>query len=458
MLTFRESYEFKEWEKIILHGRRILHWGKEDWKTSNYLNLKLQGNVNPYHKNYSDVYMKGQINPQFSGNKDKVSYFTEVQVWTEYQSDTTYYISDYEPFHGNPYNLYGRVKYSSIRSSDIFRGGIVYKGKSLDMETAVDYLRQGPAFFFPLTLSGETSPLTYFKARLDLSKIRYIHSFGQLRMQKNKPKYFYSHRLDFSLFKNLVLFGINEVLINGSTAEKTQTDSLKPAYYNVERTWEWVYLIPFVPFQFAQHYTGDRDNGTLSFDVDVFAPRKLRWYLEFFLDDIDSPFTIFSDDYGNKWAATLGAQYFDVVFKKDIFVTLEYSRVEPWVYTHFYGGSHNYTHFGESLGSPIGPNSAALKLQMEYSLGMRHVIGLALKNIRTNNSTRGGSITDVFQDPSKPNGDSTKKKFLGHGTKSIIETSLLWAFNPLGVFTVTTEVLFDSEKKVGLDVWGGFYF
>ena len=73
------------------------------------------------------------------------------------------------------------------------------------------------------------------------------------------------------------------------------------------------------------------------------------------LDDMLSPWTIFSNDWGNKWAATIGFQIFGSVLLRDLTFTAEYSHVEPWVYTHFFGGSHNYAHFGKSLGSPLGP-------------------------------------------------------------------------------------------------------
>ena len=100
---------------------------------------------------------------------------------------------------------------------------------------------------------------------MDLAAFQYVHTFGLLRTQKDKSKYFYTHRLDFPFFKDKVIIGINEVIINGSTAEKAQTDSLKATHYGEERTWEWVYMIPFIPYAFAEHYVGDRDNAAAFF-------------------------------------------------------------------------------------------------------------------------------------------------------------------------------------------------
>lgn len=453
VLTKQESFRLGNIRKIISAERSLFKWKKPEWDTENYVNLSLLGNIAPYYKKNSEIYLKGTFNPGLSGAKGNLSYYSEVDIWTDYQSDTTFSESSYQPFDGNPYNLYDRTKTSSIRSSDLFRGGICYKGRRIDLETAVDYLRHGPAVFYPLTFSGETSPVTYFRASMDLAVFKYVHTFGLLRTQKDKSKYFYTHRLDFPFFKDKVIVGVNEVIISGSTAEKAQTDSLKEEYYGEERTWEWVYMIPFVPYVFAEHYIGDRDNVVLSFDFSLSFPHDFRWYVEFFLDDISSPFTMLSDDFGNKWALTAGGQFFGVLLNKDITVTLEYSRIEPWVYTHFYGGSHRYTHYGQSLGSLRGPNSAALMVIGEYAVGRRNSLGVFVNNTRKG-TTRGSSILDVFQEDE----DSKKKRFLGKGTNSLTTVGLLWKLTPFGIFSITTEVTYDSEDKIGFDAYGGLSF
>lgn len=460
VLTKQETFRLKNIRKIVSAERSLFKLKKRELKTENYINLSLIGDITPYYKGQSELLLKGIINPKITGATGKISYFSEVGVWTEYRSDTAFPMSSYQPYDGNPYNLTGdRVKTSSIRSSDLFRGGIYYEGNKVDLETAVDYLRQGPALFYPLTFSGDGSPVTYFRARMDLAAFEYVHTFGLLRTQKDRPKYFYTHRLDFPLFKDKVMVGINEVIINGSTAEKAQTDSLKNEYYGEERGWEWVYMIPFVPYVFAEHYIGDRDNAVLSFDLSVSFPQNFFWYIEFFLDDIDSPLSVFGDDFGNKWALTAGTQFFGTLLERDITVTFEYSRIEPWVYTHFYGGSHRYTHYGQSLGSPMGPNSDALILMGEYAVGPRNTLGISLRNTRKG-TDRGSSVRDVFQyeDYGSLLPDNKKKEFLGDDYQRITTFGLLWKLTPFGVFNVSSEVTFDSEKKVQFHAYGGFSF
>ena len=459
-LTKQESFRLMHIRKIVSAQRSLFKLKKSKLRTENYVNLSFLGTITPYYKESSELLLKGVINPRITGATGNLSYYSEVSVWTEYRSDTTFHKSSYQPYDGNPYNLTGdRVKTSSIRSSDLIRGGISYKGDRVDLETAVDYLRQGPAVFYPLIFSGDGSPVTFFRARMDLVAFEYVHTFGLLRTQKDKPKYFYTHRLDFPLFKDKVIVGINEVIINGSTAEKAQADSLKEKYYGEERDWEWVYMIPFVPYTFAEHYLGDRDNAVLSFDLSISFPQQFRWYIEFFLDDIASLLTIFGDDFGNKWALTAGAQFFGTLLKRDLTVSLEYSRIEPWVYTHFYGGSHRYSHYGQSLGSSMGPNSDVVILMGELAVGPRNTLGLLLRNTRKG-SARGSSIRDVFQYEgySSLPPDSKTKEFLGDSYQGITTFGLFWKLTPFGIFIATSEITFDSEKKIQFNAYGGFFF
>jgi hypothetical protein len=457
-LTQQESCQYKNVRAIVGEDRRLFQLSRPEKEIVNYGNCVLSGYVAPSYEDDAEIGLRGVINPRLSGASGNLSYFTEVSVWTEYRSDTVFGMSDYQPYHGNPYNLGGgRVKTSSTRSADLIRGGVVYQGKRIDLETAVDNLRSGPAVVYPLTFSGQTSPVTYFRARMDLADFQYVHTFGLLRTQKDKPKYIYTHRLDIPLAKNKILIGINEVIINGSTAEKAQTDSLPEDYYGEERGWEWVYMIPFIPYSFAEHYVGDRDNKVLSFDIMCAVPRGFRWYLEFFFDDFASPLKLFSDDFGNKWAFTLGGQYFGALGNRDVTFSGEYSRIEPWVYTHFYGGSHRYTHYGQSLGSNLGPNSDAVTIQGEYAVGVRNTVGLFLENVRKGTG-RGSSVLDVFQGEEGSNPDSGKKTFLGKNYVRTTTFGLLWKLMPFELFSMHSEVTINQRKEIGVTITGGFTF
>jgi hypothetical protein len=356
----------------------------------------------------------------------------------------------------------------------MIRGGICYDAGKVKLETAVDYLRIGPSVYYPLTLSGNAPPIVYARARLLAGPFEYMQLVGQLESQKDKAKFMYLHRLSIPLLKKRFVLGINEVIISGSTTN--QFDSLNPnnalrrQYYGETRSIQWAYLIPFVPYKFTEHYLGDRDNGLISFDGELCFPENFRWYGEFLIDDMLSPWSIFTSDWGNKWAFTIGTQYFGTFMRKDYTATAEYSRVEPWVYTHFYGGAQNYAHFGQCLGMPLGPNSDALVLALESQVTPRNALGIKITATRKNSSVRGGSITDVFQDSSYVyNGtrifplhpDNPVKHFLGAGTVSSTLLGVTWKYAPFGRFTLSSELDYDmASHRQGVygSVYGGLVF
>lgn len=472
-LSGTELYLLEKMSERLTAEKRLFGYTGKKIETSNYLNLDLTADLDLFKQSNFEAHGKGVFEFLFTGHLKNVSYFASVDVWTEYMSDSTFKDGSYEPYKGINYNVYGRGTESSFRSSDIVKGGISYDGKYIDLEAAVDQLKIGPSIYSPLTFNAAYAPVLYGKYRLDLELINYSHYFGNLKTQTDKKKYFYLHRLGFSLLKDRFKLGINEVIINGSTAELAQTDPLRPEYFDEERTLEWAYMLPFVPFAFLEHYLGDRDNANLSFDVDVSLLKNARFYLEFFLDDISDPIHIFNEDWGNKWALTAGAQYFGSILDKDVTVSFEYSRVEPWVYTHFYGGSHRYTHYGQTLGAPLGPNSDQIVLASDIQISNKNRIGLFFKNQRYNRNYRGGDINDVHVGDGNDGAvydkdldtliysvgsDVDTKEFLVNGYKHIAEGGVTWSFAPYEFFHVDSEFYFNSNERFGLKILGGFSF
>lgn len=445
----------------------MIKWSSEQKDIHFRVHLSLTGDVKAHVVDDAGADVRGIISPSLTGNLGKISFYSGIDVWTEYNSEVQYRRSSYQPYDGVPYNLYGRKTDSaSVRSSDLPRGGINYDAGAVKIQAAIDYLRIGPAVYYPLTLSGDAPPVTYLKTDLDLSIIQYSHLAGMLRSQKDKPKYIYFHRLSSFLFNKKLLLGINEVIINGSTTDQYLGDSNKVDPHNFQqRSWELVYLIPFVPFKFVEHYAGDRDNAALSFDLTLWWPKRFRWYGELFLDDILAPWKILSTDWGNKWALTCGMQSFGSILGRDFESLLEYSHVEPWVYTHFYGGSHQYTHFNKCLGSPLGPNSQGLTALFQLTVTPMHIPGLGIWYQAANSTVRGGSITDVFQYPDISDStkihDSETKHFLGKGTISHFGPIVTYSFNPFGKFQIKFRYeldLIDNPGRSSMYLNGGFVF
>ena len=463
-LSREESFQIKQLRELFLRPRRVAGWSSEQQDKSCYANVSLLASINPSLRDSASMRSTWILSPSLSGNIGNLSFYSGLDVWTDWYTDSVFKASDYQPYKGIPYNLYGRADSSHARSSDLPRGGIRYTTQRVELETAIDYLRIGPAVYYPLLLSGNAPPITYARATWNIGPFEYTHLAGRLESQKDKAKYLYLHRLNFPLWKDRLAIGINEAIVNGSTTDQQGPEdtlnALRMEYYGKTRSWEWAYLIPFVPFKFAEHYLGDRDNALMSFDADLHFPRDFRGYFEFLIDDMTSPWTMFSSDWGNKLAFTLGGQYYGRIKNKDVTITMEYSRVEPWVYTHFYGGSHRYTHFDQCLGMPLGPDADALVMSIETQVSPRNTVGLKCTNTRKNSSVRGGNITDVFQDSfyiyngqtiRPPHPDSWRKHFLGPGTVTSTRLGVSWKYAPFGLFKIDALLEYDlAAGKNGL--------
>ncbi|MFP4164386.1 MAG: hypothetical protein ACLFVE_10420 [Chitinispirillaceae bacterium] len=463
-LSNQERYHLELLSRKLNASGGIYRYHNGEKQVNIKINLDLLGDIRG-SANSEALRGKGTLSPLLSGSIGKFSFYSAMDVWTEYRSDTLFTPSDYQPYNGVPYNLYDRGDGNNhLRSSDLPRGGVVYDADWVELETAIDYLKIGPAVHFPLTLSGQTPPITYARAKLDLSILEYQHIVGLLRSQRDKPKYLYAHRLSGSLAEGKFRFGLNEMIVGGSTTDQQGPDdphnSLREQYYGEERDWEWTYFIPFVPFKFVEHYIGDKDNAAISFDMSLVWPTNFRFYGEFFLDDFLSPWKLFTDDFGNKWALTAGVQYFSELFSRDVSAGIEYSRVEPWVYTHFYGGSHRYDHFDKPLGSRLGPNSQAVIASCDIAVTKRIAAGVKLTSL-AKDTARGSRITDVFQDFHKPNADSETKRFLGSGTVHHFRPGIYVAYDPFGIFKLNGlfELDLDQDRgKVHLRLDGGLCF
>jgi hypothetical protein len=464
-LSGQESAQLSKIKTILKFGHSLFSYTDAKRQGRVYAGFSLLDSSAVKVHDSTAFFTRALLRPHLEGSIGKFSFYSSIDVWTDHRSDSVWTESSYQPYDGVPYNLYGRADSSSTRSSDLPRGGIRYDGGVFTLEAAIDYLKQGPAVFNPLTFSGNAPPITFVRGTLDLGIFKYIQTVGQLKSQKDKPKFLYTHRLALSLFHSKLDAGITEVVINGSSTDQPHNaadsaNALDSQYRNQTRTWEPVYMIPFVPYVFVEHYAGDRDNKALSFDASLHWPDNARIYGEFFIDDMTAPWSIFSSDWGNKWAYTIGSQYFGDFMNKDYSVTAEYTRVEPWVYTHFNGGSHRYDNFNQCLGAPLGPNSDALTLLCEAVMTPLHTVGVEFTNTRKDAAARGGSITDVFQGLPH-NGfpaDSWTKHFLGAGTVATTQLGAYWKFNQYGIFRATLKYDYDFSGESIFQLFGGLVF
>ena len=327
----------------------------------------------------------------------------------------------YTPIEGIPFNKQSENK----RTWDLFAANVNYQLKPVRLMAGFDYLEWGPARHNHVILRGERNiyrpwqdsssrifdpaPTPYFGYQFAIGPVTYTQYAAKLFEKKNAGKYMHAHRLDFALPKNITL-GFSETSIYGTTTEPAGTN-LNEDGDSTGREFEWAYVIPFLPYVFQEHLQGDQDNISLAFDVSVKTIPHWEFYGELLWDDMKLPTSMFDDSWwGNKWATSVGIARDSLRFANALWEGfVEYTRVEPWVYTHHKGGGYSYRSYAQSLGTDLGPNSQ--EIHAELSSTFTFVKASLWAGAIAKDTAFGGNITDIHGPE-----DSTGKKFLNDKT------------------------------------------
>ena len=327
----------------------------------------------------------------------------------------------YNPDEGLPYNKQSENK----RTWDLFAANVSYNLKPVKLLAGFDFLEWGPARRNHVILRGErnfyrpwqdsssripdAAPTPYFGYQFTLGPIEYSQYAAKIYEKKNFGKYFHAHRLNLNLPKDIT-FGISETALYGSTIEPAGSNP-NPDSDSTEREFEWAYAIPFIPFVFQEHLQGDQDNISLAFDLSVKTIPNWEFYGELMWDDMKSLTSMFDDSWwGNKWAATLGVARDNIdLGPATLGWMFEYTRIEPWVYTHHKGRAYTYASYAQSLGSDLGPNSQ--EIHTEVSATYEFLKATLYLGAVAKDTAFGGHINDIHTPES-----AMDKKFLNEKT------------------------------------------
>ena len=434
-----------------------LYWGLFFAVSMNAANATSSFNESPAHITFTDSARHHEVNigaqlvdslaitnltnaPTHYDNSASVrlflnGHFTErflfnarVKVSTDH-TNKEIYDNFYNPSEGVPYNKQSDNK----RTWDLFAANARYDLDAVKLLAGFDYLSMGPARRNHVILRGEQSnyrpwqdstsriyepaPTPYFGYQFELGPIVYSQYAMKLFEKKNFGKYMHVHRLDLSLPKNITL-GLSETALYGSTTEEFPNPNEDAD--STGREFEWAYVIPFIPYVFQEHLQGDQDNISLAFDLSVKTIPNWEFYGELLWDDMKSPTSMFDDGWwGNKWATSVGVARDNLKLGSTIWNWyLEYTRVEPWVYTHHKGGGYTYRSYSQSLGTDLGPNSQEVYSEVSGSYKVESGFlkdalfkGTLHASAVAKDTAFGGNITDMHTPES-----ALDKKFLNDKT------------------------------------------
>ncbi len=350
-----------------------------------------------YLDKYNDHVKVIGIGGVVSGNKSIMRFMLDVRMFSEFHSNDTRYSYDRE---------YIEVQEEGDNSTTTFSSYSRFKANfNLDLEYGkVGFSRSavhwGPGLFHNLVFHQDAVPFNYFYYKGSIGPVRVMSLWGSLSIDGNgsfrwtdSTRSVYAHRYEWNVTPDLLL-GVSEQLI----------------LYNME---EPSGLIPIVPlFMVKGQGLEYRNNGNIAMDLSYRFNNLGLIYSEFLIDDMSEPASLFNDFWKNKWAWMIGAQYVRDINGLKIGYITEYSRVEPWVYTHYKPSTAQSANHGFPLGNQLGPNSQAYTNKLYIRKAVNWYLGLRLDLVWKGNDY-GSSLEDYRSDGAKNiDGTDFKKSFI----------------------------------------------
>lgn len=281
------------------------------------------------------------------GYKDSVEFWLDARIYNEDHSASQPVSWDRE-FLEVQDEENGDVSYTSYAR---YRGKLAVHMGWARLDFGRDAVHWGPGYWGNLTFNQQGIPFPQMNLETKIGPLTVKSLYGDLlihnqSMHNNnrRDRTLYAHRYEFQVSSNL------SVALN----EQTILDSIN----------EPILFIPIVPlFMQKGQMAESSNNGTLSTDVCYRLPGIFRVYSEFLLDDFASPVSLVkNDNVEAKWAYLGGAHFIRNLGPLEAGLIGEYSRVEPWVYTHFKANTAQVAHNGVTLGAPLGPNSQTIDI------------------------------------------------------------------------------------------------
>jgi hypothetical protein len=329
------------------------------------------------------------------GYRAALSFRIDALMFTEMHEDPQHPSYDREFIEKQDEEASGTITYTSYSR---YRGELNYDAAIGRFSAGRDTPHWGPALYGNLVFHRDAIPFHYLSYRTGIGPIQVMTLYGQLQVEDNRvsnkealSRSVYAHRYEWAIGSSWVL-GISEELI----------------VYSYEEPFAFLPILPLFIFKGTGYER--LNNGNIAGDANWrFAPWG-RIYGEFLIDDIQSPTSLFDDNWGNKWAVVGGLHVAsDWVIPQTTKPThfgaiAEMARLEPWVYTHYTPGTTQSLNRGFPLGNQVGPDAWTFDLslfadQKPWVLGLHGRWG-----------EKGG--TDAADVQGSPPRNSTVKHFL----------------------------------------------
>jgi hypothetical protein len=253
----------------------------------------------------------------------------------------------------------GNVKFNNLNSPyfDYTEAAVRAQFGLFGVEFGREYTLIGTGYSDRLILSDNAPVTDFLKLDLHYKSLRFTFMNAALvadsatlsgtliQEPAGSNKYLALHRLQFSPF-GMVNLGVSEMIIY---------QRFSP---------DFAYLNPVNFYKSAEHALRDRDNAFLNFDLELFPVNGYKCYGTWLIDDIDFS-KMGTGWWGNEFGWQGGITASDVAGIPDVDLTLEYTRLEPYVYSNRVAGN-DFTTDNIGLGHHLQPNSDEWFVQLGY--------------------------------------------------------------------------------------------
>jgi hypothetical protein len=325
------------------------------------------------------------------------------------------------------------LRVTDTQNFDFAEGYVRYSGSIFSAQLGRERLLWGLGYDQQMVASGNVRVYDFIRAEARYKSFRYTFLHAWLLGEQssvnftipgdttvyteptNADKYFAAHRFEFS-FPRLFDIGFQEMVI----------------YSN--RSPDLAYLNPLIVIESAQRSRGERDNVYWAFDLETHFLPGLQLSGTILFDDLHLG-EFFEPRWYNRYAYQAGVALSDPLFLPNMLCVVEYTRVEPFVFSHNRSRESTYSSLDALLGPRIGPNADAWFFRLDWNpvnrvtLSGRVSLERSGENIYDSTGVLVKNVGGDYRQPHRPD-DPNDRVFLdGNLMKaSTIDARLTWEF------------------------------
>lgn len=285
-------------------------------------------------------------------------------------------------------------------------------------------------------------PFVYFGFDINYSFFTFSYFHGQLLGNQTfqpdsitgggyvvEQKYLGYHRIGFDL-SDVLNVGAGEMIIYG------------------DRPLDLSYLNPFAFYKSISTADQDRDNSFLFFDANDRSIKGMKIFGTLLIDDVDFS-KLRTGWYANEFIWDLGAVSSNLYNIIPADLTVEYTRISPYVHTNR-RNNNNFTNNGYDLGSSQQPNSELFLGEITYRLNYRTNLDVSFKYILhgANPVLPDGTIINVGGDETLGHRtfDSNNSTFLDGDLEYSRITSASLTYEPVKQYIFSFKLVYLNES------------